>query len=222
MVAQDTQNRLLEAAERLFSEHGFSGTSLRAILDLAGVANMAAIHYHFGSKERVFEAVIERRINALTADRLARLDALAASDEPGSVESITRALLGPLIEASAADGANWLRLLARSRIERGEHWDTAGVLARAMFDRFIGAYHDIYPDIDRREVAIAIYVVAGAMLNAILDTQSLEGVGYGLESLKDNQHELNEWCFRFFVAGLQATLENDHSLTNQVLKEQRA
>ncbi len=54
-----TRERILDTCERLFGEHGYSGTSVRAIADAAGV-NLAAAHYHFGSKTQLLEAVFQR------------------------------------------------------------------------------------------------------------------------------------------------------------------
>ena len=59
MTPPTTKDRILDAAERLFSEHGFDGTSLRAVTDEAE-ANLAAVSYHFGGKLRLFQAVFER------------------------------------------------------------------------------------------------------------------------------------------------------------------
>ena len=58
----NTQSRVLDAAERLFAEQGFEGASIRAIVDAANV-NLAAVHYHFKSKEALLEAVLLRRIS---------------------------------------------------------------------------------------------------------------------------------------------------------------
>ena len=55
----DTRRQIMDVAERLFAEHGLSGISLRSIVAEAGV-NLAAIHYYFGGKEALFEAVFER------------------------------------------------------------------------------------------------------------------------------------------------------------------
>ena len=61
MSQPDTKERILDAAEQLFGEHGPSDTSLRAITAAAGV-NLAAVNYHFGSKEKLIEAVLSRRL----------------------------------------------------------------------------------------------------------------------------------------------------------------
>ena len=60
MATHTTKTRILDAAEQLFAERGYGATSLRAVIDAAGV-NQAAIHYHFGGRERLFGAVVDRR-----------------------------------------------------------------------------------------------------------------------------------------------------------------
>ena len=77
---RDTKERILDAAEALFLAGGFDATSLRAITTAAGV-NLAAVNYHFGSKEELFEAVLTRRLdpmNQARVDLLAQLEAQAA------------------------------------------------------------------------------------------------------------------------------------------------
>ena len=69
----DTREALLDAAESLFAEHGVQAASLRAITQQAG-ANLAAVHYHFGSKEGLVRAVFSRRIGPLNEERLRRLE----------------------------------------------------------------------------------------------------------------------------------------------------
>ena len=59
-----TKERLLETAEALFMEHGFEATGLRQITTDANV-NLAAVHYHFGGKEELFQAVLRRRLDPM-------------------------------------------------------------------------------------------------------------------------------------------------------------
>src|ERR1043165_9284312 len=91
-----TTERILDAAERLFADHGFEGTSIRSIVNLADV-NLAAIHYHFRSKEALLEAVLTRRISIVNEARLKRLDLAEAAARPRtpSVEEILRAFIVP-------------------------------------------------------------------------------------------------------------------------------
>src|SRR5271170_7806782 len=77
MAPLDTRTRILDAAERLFAERGFRGTSVRAITGLAG-ANLAAVGYHFGSKAELLAAVVRRVIEPIIAAQSAGLDRLLA------------------------------------------------------------------------------------------------------------------------------------------------
>src|SRR5262245_38883527 len=72
-----TRERIVAAAERLFAEHGVAGTSVRAITEQAQV-NVAAVNYHFGTKENLVRAVIARRLSGLEAARAEALDVVEA------------------------------------------------------------------------------------------------------------------------------------------------
>ena len=93
-----TRQRILSSAETLFAERGFETVSLRDITG-AAAANVAAVNYHFGSKERLIDAVIERHVVPINGERLELLDGLAAKylEEPLPVEEILRAFLSPVL-----------------------------------------------------------------------------------------------------------------------------
>ncbi|MEN8181657.1 MAG: TetR/AcrR family transcriptional regulator [Myxococcota bacterium] len=96
MAPRSTRERILDAAERLFAEQGISGTPLRALTAEAGV-NLAAVHYHFGSKERLLDAVVERRARPVNEQRLRELEVLeeGAGTRAPEVEEILTAFLAP-------------------------------------------------------------------------------------------------------------------------------
>ena len=93
-MATDTKERILDAAEGLFADRGFPGTSMRDITQGAD-ANIAAVNYHFGSKEALLLAVLERRIEPVNQARLARLDELesSAGGQPVPIEDVVKALM---------------------------------------------------------------------------------------------------------------------------------
>ena len=95
---QETRDRLLDAAEALFMEHGFEATSLRAITAAAG-ANLAAVNYHFGGKEALFEAVLTRRLDPMNQERVALLTELENRGGAQAIgcEQILSAMLIPAI-----------------------------------------------------------------------------------------------------------------------------
>ena len=109
----NTKERLLDAAERLFAERGFEGTSIRAVTQAAG-ASVSAANYHFGSKEALLRATLLRRIEPVNQRRLERLAALEARREPPTVEEVLEAFLRPIFEmrAESAEGVSHVRQVA--------------------------------------------------------------------------------------------------------------
>src|SRR5215468_2668082 len=94
-----TKARILDAAEVLFMEHGFEATSLRAITAAAGV-NLAAVNYHFGSKEELFQAVLTRRLDPMNQERVDLLTRLEneVAPRPLPCERILNAMFMPALK----------------------------------------------------------------------------------------------------------------------------
>ena len=101
----DTKQRILDAAAELFAEDGFAATSLRHIISKAGV-NLAAIHYHFGTKQDLLDRIILQKISPLNDRRMELLDQFEAeaAPEPPSVEKIMEAFLAPAIQMGPGSG----------------------------------------------------------------------------------------------------------------------
>ena len=113
-----TRVALLDAAERLFSQYGIEGTSVREIIKAAGV-NLGAINYHFGTKDRLALEVFARRIQPVNRERVARLDALEAAvgTEGLQLDEILDALIRPVLESEGHDlksCEDLMRLISRS------------------------------------------------------------------------------------------------------------
>jgi AcrR family transcriptional regulator len=98
----DTKEQIISVAERLFAERGFAGTTLRNVISEADV-NLAAVHYHFGSKEELFRAVVERFARPIVEQELALLKQLQAGGRVPSLEAILTALFKPCLEFLARD-----------------------------------------------------------------------------------------------------------------------
>src|SRR6202453_4257737 len=107
----DTKQKLLDAAERLFSQQGYGAVSLRQIIAEAEV-NLAAIHYHFGSKQELLDEVILRKAGPVNRERLARLDRLEAAPGAPRVEQVLEAFLMPMAEA-AGQNPEFCKLMGR-------------------------------------------------------------------------------------------------------------
>ena len=108
----NAKERLISAAEHLFARHGVHRTQMSDINARAGQRNPSAVHYHFGSREGLLNAIIERHSAVVDAERARRLDALG--DEPG-LRDLVAAIVGPLAaELGTESGRDYLRIVPQS------------------------------------------------------------------------------------------------------------
>ena len=174
-----TKERILDAAEALFMAHGYEATSLRAITAAAEV-NLAAVNYHFGSKEVLFEAVLTRRLDPMNQRRVALLGQLedAAAPAPVASERILSALLVPALELARdpeRGGGNFLRLLGRA------YADPAPFIRRflaaqyaEMIGRFKTAFGRALPHLPARELSWRLHFLMGALSYTLAGTDALK------------------------------------------------
>ncbi|MCU1393938.1 MAG: TetR/AcrR family transcriptional regulator [Ilumatobacteraceae bacterium] len=107
-----TPDRILDAAERLFAERGIDGTTVSAIIDLAGAKNKSAVAYHFGSKPALLEAVLTPHLAAIDVHREALLDAIDASGT-ATLEQLVAALVVPVAaKLETPSGVRYLQIQA--------------------------------------------------------------------------------------------------------------
>jgi len=174
MAPPTPRERLLDAAEALFAERGLAAVSLRAINAAAGLSP-AALHYHFGSKPGLVEAILLRRMPALMARRGVLLGELSASIGPPNTASIIDAFLRPLIELLLEEpeaGLRYIRFLARAYVD-GDI-DTGFVLMRfeddvANLDPLLQRALPEHP-IDLVRVRLSIAIETG--LRTLANTES--------------------------------------------------
>ena len=165
-----TKDRILGAAEELFAQFGFSGTSLRQVTSRADV-NIAAVNYHFGSKENLVNEVFRRRMDDMSAHRLSALkDAL--EQQPGELEPILAAFVEPAL-AIAQDrhgGAAFVRVVARAYAEKNDSLrkflsDHYGHVLR----EFAKAIAACVPELSKEELYWRLDFLAGALTYAMAD-----------------------------------------------------
>jgi AcrR family transcriptional regulator len=119
--AERSRRLLLDAAEALFAEQGYAGTSIQAIADRAGLTKGTPL-YFFGSKDNLYKAVLDR----LFAEAGATMGAVGAQLSAGSVEELVDAAVDAYIDFLAAR-PNFVRLMAREAIDGGPRvHETAG------------------------------------------------------------------------------------------------
>ncbi|HUO12805.1 MAG TPA: TetR/AcrR family transcriptional regulator [Caulobacteraceae bacterium] len=116
--AADTVDDLLSTAERMFAELGVANVALTQIVAESGQKNRSALHYHFGSRGGVLSAVMDRRLAAINARRLALLDALPA--DPAAAE-VVRANITALALTVVEEpwGPDYISILAQVRFHPG-------------------------------------------------------------------------------------------------------
>ena len=108
----DTKDRLLHAGERLFAEQGIHRVRLRDLNELAGQRNSSALHYHFGSRMGLVEAILTRHEEVVDARLGERLDELEAEPEPAPIRSLVEAIVRPLSdELEHQSGRDFLRIV---------------------------------------------------------------------------------------------------------------
>ena len=118
MTAQEagtTRERLVESAVRLFGERGIEATSLRMLTEAART-NIAAVNYHFGSKDGLLRAVIDQTMHAVNSERRRRLDKLESEPQPPSVAALVRAFVEPgtaLVDEHGSKGPDVARFIGR-------------------------------------------------------------------------------------------------------------
>src|SRR5438094_8613739 len=174
-----TQGKILDAAEALFMEHGFEATSLRQITAAASV-NLAAVHYHFGSKEELFQAVLTRRLDPMNQERVALLTRFEreAAPRPLSCEKILGAMFIPALRLArdpARGGKNFLRLLGRA------YADPSPFIRRflsgqyaTMIVRFKAAFARALPELPSQELSWRLHFVMGALSYTLAGTDALQ------------------------------------------------
>jgi AcrR family transcriptional regulator len=155
MTPPDTRSQILDAAEHLFAEHGYRGTSVRAITDLAG-ANLAAVGYHFGSKAELLAAVARRVIEPIIAAQSAGLDRLLAGTPDPPVAELVEAFAGPLFDempAGNTGGARTSRLIVTIITDPAEEvrsW--MGPSQDTVRDRYVAAFGRALPGLSPEEL----------------------------------------------------------------------
>jgi AcrR family transcriptional regulator len=200
----ETKVRILDAAERLFAQQGLE-VSIRSITDEAGV-NLAAVNYHFQSKEALIDAVIARRFEPVTRRRLEMLEQVeaAAGNRPLSLEGVLEAFLAPVLEPNGPGLEHLKPLMGRMYsmppdfIKRLFHVHLAPVAAR-----FTAALARAVPGLPESECLWRLYFMGGAMVHVINWSGVIPALSDGLADPTDATALLAR-LIAFAAAGFRA------------------
>ncbi|HKZ09871.1 MAG TPA: TetR/AcrR family transcriptional regulator [Rhodanobacteraceae bacterium] len=198
-----TRQRILGAAEELFAERGFAAASLRQVTAAAKV-NLAAVNYHFGSKNNLIEEVFRRRLDELSDRRLERLAALAKSDSV-TLEDLLDAFITPALELSLdrEGGSVFMRVLARAFAEHNSNLRTflSDNYGYVLKD-FAAAFARLLPQLDKQELYWRLDIAVGALTYAMADFGMIKRRSG--ESERTHREQRAKHLIHFTAAGLRA------------------
>jgi AcrR family transcriptional regulator len=209
---QETRTRILDAAEALFMLRGFEGTSMRQLTSSAGV-NLAAVNYHFGSKDSLIEAVFRRRLDPMNTARLAALEALesGAKSRPLAPEAIIRAFIGPslkMIEDAKGGGRNFIRLLGRTYTDPAKPIRALiGQLYGSTMERYKAALKRALPEMPADELVWRMHFMFGTLSYTLAATDTVQLIAGCKPEDRHDARLLEDRLAAFLAAGLNAPLK---------------
>ena len=169
-----TKGRLLEATENLIAEKGFDAVSVRDITGLAK-ANVAAVNYHFGSREGLLAAVLEHRMKPLAEERITNLASLG---EDHGVRELLQAWVSPLVSLLVVSGLPELaycRVMGRCmEMLASPAFPDAAKASRAVDEKLLESLEKCIPLMSRQEIEWRLHFVTGALIHALVHGASIQ------------------------------------------------
>jgi AcrR family transcriptional regulator len=203
-----TKEKILDAAEKLFVDNGFSATSLRAIIKEAGV-NTASVHYHFGSKEGLIDAVFERRVADMNWEREEMLDSLERryGDRALPLEEVIRTFLLPVMRRHCAGGVEEAipKLMGRAITESAYYHGAVRKAFGETVVRFEQAIARAMPGLGSEEIEWRLHMTIAVMLFTVFAPRIRPDGSDRYEWDRDHE-EATERLVRFLAAGMRAPM----------------
>jgi len=216
MAKTDTKTKILDAAEALFREQGIGATSLRTIIGRAGV-NIAAIHYHFGSREEVVKSVIIRLVEPVNSKRVLLLDSLEKEygEAPIPLEKVLEAFLEPIIKMAATKPRrykNFKELIGRIHTEPSEIQKFMH-LFQDVFNRFFSALKRTLPALNDEQLLLGFSFTMGALGSMIYKDQLIREHIARRDRTMDYDL-LKNYVIRFIAGGFRSFGQHTQSEIN--------
>ncbi|PPC78125.1 hypothetical protein WH50_22900 [Pokkaliibacter plantistimulans] len=182
----ETRDNILDAAEATFANEGLNA-SMRRIMAVAGV-NVASIHYHFGTREDLLNAVLERRAASITQARLVMLDEALAKDDV-KIEDIIKALYLPYFDPSRTSDPGWMNYLkVRNKLIGEQHSGVSQQVKQHfnnMHQRFIDALRRVFPDMPEKEIYWRYHCMIAISTQSSATPYRIIEISHGLCNPKD-------------------------------------
>jgi AcrR family transcriptional regulator len=200
----DTKAKILDTAENLFGVNGFESVSLRDITSHARV-NLAAVNYHFQTKDHLIDAVIARRIEPVNARRL---ELLEGAGPKATVEQILEAFLRPVLEMKTVSLAPLMgRVLSNPDLFVDRIFK---VHLAPVVTRFAAALGSALPQLPAADIAWRLNFSVGALTHTLLWGHLFPRITNGLCSIDDREALLARMV-QFLAAGFRAPASNQLS-----------
>lgn len=202
---KDKRRIILDIAEAFFSEHGIDGVSIRKITAAANV-DLSLVNYYFGSKDKLFEEVLIRRVAEMSGERMLKLTSVDMSAPPEQVNSqILHNFVMPLIGQDISERIeleNYRRLIAL--VSNSRRWQD--LVFKSHYDpvaeEYIDALWQTNNHLTRSDVCWAFSFFLGSLTNAIAETGRIDRLSYG-EALSSDLDCMVEKLISFTNAALR-------------------
>lgn len=205
-AAGETRDAILNAAEDLFSKHGFYGVTIREVAREAGV-DTALVHYYFGAKKELFDAVFIRRAEVWNNERVAAVDRYAeAAGEAMTLEGLFEAFLRPPFQWSLKGGPGWKHyaaLVAQTNANPAFGGETMARYFDPAIRRLLDLVKRIHPEARDEDLYWAWHNLSGALTLTLGETGRLDRLSGGLCKSGDLDSAC-DYMVRFAAAGFRA------------------
>ncbi|MFK5953311.1 MAG: TetR/AcrR family transcriptional regulator [Desulfobacterium sp.] len=211
MSEPNTKNKIMDASERLFAQNGYHRTSLREITASAG-ANLAAVNYHFGSKENLFEAILQRRISPLNQIREERMRQVIETAKTKNclpdVEKLLRAFVEPTLEliGNTPGSLDFFIIVNRCTMEpNGAQKNCFIKLMQPTLMKFYYPLCESLPHLSKEFVFMRFMFTIGSMVNTIRMLNMMDQIAEKDMVIPENIDIsiINEELIKFITSGME-------------------
>jgi TetR/AcrR family transcriptional regulator, regulator of cefoperazone and chloramphenicol sensitivity len=206
----DTRERLLDAAERLFCQKGFETTSVRDLTSLAG-CNVASVNYYFGGKEQLYLQMFRRQMKKVIDAHIERIAAVMSGPSP-TLQDLVRSLVSPPLKAMQQNEPRWAVMQLMTREVLNRHIDPELImrdLKMGFAEYFSQALRAVEPGLDAFVARLAACSVEASVFHPLMFMQYylnwIEGLD--IDRLVDHIVQFNVAAIR----GLAASSQSDRS-----------
>ena len=221
---EDTRDRILAAAQKLFADKGFDGTSVRDITTEAA-CNVASVNYHFGGKDNLYLETFRSMLTVLRDRRLELMGELVERDPSTSLEEFVETFAVIMVEPLVGDsrGRMFLNLVSREMIApRLPEGVLFSEFFEPMMERSTAALIRVGPPLDAVSARLCVMSIVGQLLHALKTHHLLADLGR-LDVLPSRHSDQIAHFVRFSVGGIRACaesleLQNEDDTSQEVVR----